>query len=157
MKLRPFPTGLASLLLILFFSGASAKDKFQFYPDSTKKSVKVFLNCPNSWCWQDYLRTQTTWAYFVQDQFVADVNLRINSLENGSGGSQYKLIFEGLGKIAHLQATMLGKGNTYVKKDRTVFRLSAAGPLTWASNPALTSAASISVQCKNPSAGLALK
>jgi hypothetical protein len=106
VKLRPFPTGLALLLFIHFFSGASAKDRFDYYPDSTKKSVKVFLNCPNSWCWQDYLRTQTTWAYFVQDQFVADVNLRINSLENGSGGSQYKLIFEGLGKIAHLQDTV---------------------------------------------------
>jgi len=78
----------------------------EHFPDSSRKSVKVFLNCPNSWCWQDYLRTQTTWAYFVQDQFVADVNLRINSLENGSGGSQYKLIFEGLGKISHLTDTV---------------------------------------------------
>jgi hypothetical protein len=75
-------------------------------PDDPAKTLKVFLNCPNSWCWQDYLRTQTTWAYFVQDQFVADVNLRINSLENGSGGSEYKLIFEGIGKIAQLRDTV---------------------------------------------------
>jgi len=92
---------------ILFLTGKSlAGGNPGHFPDSSRKSVKVFLNCPNSWCWQDYLRSQTTWAYFVQDQFVADVNLRSNSLENGSGGSQYKLIFEGLGKISHLNDTV---------------------------------------------------
>lgn len=95
------------LLAVFLLSGKSmALGIYGFFPDSSRKSVKVFLNCPNSWCWQDYLRTQTTWAYFVQDQFVADVNLRINSLENGSGGSQYKLIFEGLGRISHLNDTV---------------------------------------------------
>jgi len=42
----------------------------------------------------------------VQDQFVANVNLRINSLENGSGGSEYKLIFEGQRNITHLRDTV---------------------------------------------------
>lgn len=73
--------------------------------DSTRSAVKVYLNC-NYGCYQDYLKSQTTWAYFVQDQFVADVNLRINSLSNGSGGSEFKLIFEGQGKIAHLSDTV---------------------------------------------------
>ena len=84
---------------------------FKIPAEDSSRSVKVFLNCAGFWCWQDYLKSQTTWAYFVQDQFVADVNLRINSLENGSGGSQYKLIFEGLGKITHLKDTVTFSSN----------------------------------------------
>jgi hypothetical protein len=93
------------ILLLILLTGSAYGNGFHFAGDSSQ-SVKVFLNCPNSWCWQDYIRSQTTWAYFVQDQFVADVNLRINSLENGSGGSAYKLIFEGQRKIAHLRDTV---------------------------------------------------
>jgi hypothetical protein len=94
------------LLQILMFQSKAVSLGLESQSDSVNKAVKVFLNCPGFWCWNDYLKSQTTWAYFVQDQFVADVNLRINSLENGSGGSEYKLIFEGLGKIKHLRDTV---------------------------------------------------
>ena len=97
-------TGLLLFILLLPFQGKGMLN-------DSGRTVKVFLNCPNSWCWQDYLRSQTTWANFVQDQFVADVNLRINSLDNGSGGSQYKLIFEGIGRIEHLRDTVTFSSN----------------------------------------------
>ncbi len=106
MKKNILPLLLGQILL---FSPVAMA--FSTPSSDTSRSVRVFLNCGDFWCWQDYLKSQTTWAYFVQDQFVADVNLRINNLENGSGGSQYKLIFEGLGKIAHLKDTVTFSSN----------------------------------------------
>jgi hypothetical protein len=101
---------LRKLLPLLVFSmvffqvTGSVRTRFYFLKDSLKRSLKVFLNCPYG-CWEDYLKSQSTWANFVQDQFVADVNLRINSLQNGGGGSSYKMIFEGTGKIVNLRDT----------------------------------------------------
>lgn len=100
-------TGLPLLFFLLIHSlQTAAKQSSKLLPDSSRKPVKVFLNCSNWGCYQDYLKSQTTWAYFVQDQFVADVNLRINSLSTGSGGTEYNLIFEGQKKIAHLTDTV---------------------------------------------------
>ena len=101
---------LSALVFILLltgghFSKAQNSGNLAIAADSNKQAIKVFINC-SSWCYDDYLKTQTTWAYFVQDQFVADVNLRINSLSTGSGGGQYNLIFEGQGKISHLRDTV---------------------------------------------------
>ncbi len=69
------------------------------------KSLNVFVRC-SSWCYTDYLKTEITWANFVQDQFVADVNLRISALGTGSGGFEYQLIFEGSNNIKHLIDTV---------------------------------------------------
>ena len=74
--------------------------------DSSIKSLKVFLNCSSYNCYSQYLKTQTTWVYFVQDQFVADVNLRINTLPTGSGGDAYQLIFEGQKGLNNLRDTI---------------------------------------------------
>jgi hypothetical protein len=84
----------------LFFLGQSAPTA-----DSTSKSLKVFLNCQTQ-CYGSYLKTEITWVYFVQDQFVADVNLRINSLTTGSGGQQYSLIFEGRKSLKGMNDTL---------------------------------------------------
>ncbi len=92
------------LLFCVIFSLTSAVTSAQ--TDSASKSLKVYLNCSSYNCYNQYLKTQTTWIYFVQDQFVADVNLRINSLSTGSGGDEYNLIFEGLKDLQHLRDTV---------------------------------------------------
>jgi hypothetical protein len=68
-------------------------------------SLNVFVRC-NARCYGDYLKTEITWVNSVQDQFVADVSLRITALETGSGGLEYQLIFEGNNKIKHLVDTI---------------------------------------------------
>ncbi len=73
--------------------------------DSTSGSINVFLNC-NDYCYQDFMRTQITWVNFVQDQFVADVNLIITSLGTGSGGSSYMLYFNGKNQFESMVATL---------------------------------------------------
>ncbi|MFM7728307.1 MAG: hypothetical protein ACKO7B_16530, partial [Flavobacteriales bacterium] len=64
----------------------------QMQADSTS-GLNVYINC--IYCYQNYLKTQITWANFVQDQFVSDVDLTITSLSTGSGGNQYQLLFAG--------------------------------------------------------------
>ncbi len=73
------------------------------------KSLQVYISCGSSGyldCQTTYLKTKITWAYFVQDQFVADVNVRINALNTGSGGQQYQMIFEGLKSLEGLRDTV---------------------------------------------------
>lgn len=72
-------------------------------PDSSK-NMKVYINC--DYCYQDYLRTQITWADFVQDQFVSDVDLTITSLGTGSGGIEYLLQFAGKKSLSGLRDTL---------------------------------------------------
>jgi hypothetical protein len=88
---------IAILLCSVFFQTNAQTDN--------TKSLNVFIRC-SAWCYTDYLKTEITWANFVQDQFVADVNLRISALETGSGGFEYQLIFEGNNKIKHLIDTV---------------------------------------------------
>jgi hypothetical protein len=75
----------------------------QVAPDSSS-SLKVYINC--IYCYQDFLRTQITWANFVQDQFVSDVDLTITSLPTGSGGTEFLLQFAGKKSLAGLRDTM---------------------------------------------------
>jgi hypothetical protein len=72
--------------------------------DHESKSIKVYITC--GYCFEDFIKTKVTWAYFVQDQFVADVNVRINALQTGSGGLQYQFIFQGLKTLSKLQDTI---------------------------------------------------
>ena len=71
--------------------------------DSTS-NFKVYINC--NYCYQDFLKTQITWANFVQDQFVSDVDLTITSLRTGSGGNEFQLQFAGKKELVGLRDTM---------------------------------------------------
>ena len=67
-------------------------------------NFKVYINC--NYCYQDFLKTQITWANFVQDQFVSDVDLTITSLRTGSGGNEFQLQFAGKKELVGLRDTM---------------------------------------------------
>jgi len=70
----------------------------------SSQNLKVYINC--MYCYQPYLRTQITWADFVQDQFVSDVDLTITSLQTGGGGDEYLLQFAGKKSMAGLRDTL---------------------------------------------------
>lgn len=55
--------------------------------------LKVFIDCSNVWCDNNYLRTEITLVDFVNNRDVADVHVLITAVENGNGGSSYQLIF----------------------------------------------------------------
>jgi hypothetical protein len=93
------------IFAIVFFLVLSCGQKLiaQVAADSSA-NFKVYINC--NYCYQDFLRTQITWANFVQDQFVSDVDLTITSLPTGSGGTEFLLQFAGKKSLSGLRDTM---------------------------------------------------
>jgi hypothetical protein len=89
------------LFTLLFFhvQGAMAQSA-----DSCAKSINVYLNC--NFCYESFLKTEITWVNFVQDQFVADVNLLVATIGTGSGGTDYTLYFQGLKKCNGMNDTL---------------------------------------------------
>ena len=90
-----------SLLMGIFLSSKS-QDTSVVQTHNTH--LKVFLNC--GYCYQSYLKTQITWADFVQDQFVADVDLLVATIGTGSGGTNYSLQFTGQNHFRGMNDTL---------------------------------------------------
>ncbi|MEO1011533.1 MAG: DUF481 domain-containing protein [Bacteroidota bacterium] len=61
---------------------------------SEKGIVKLFIDCR---CERSYIRQEINFVNHVRDQGLANVNLFIYDIANGSGGRTYKLEFEGVG------------------------------------------------------------
>ena len=72
--------------------------------DTVSGGLKVFVNC--QFCYEQYLRTQITWVDFVQDQFVSEVDLLVTTINTGSGGTDYKLYFEGKKSFIGMKDTL---------------------------------------------------
>jgi len=82
----------AKLIVLLFCVIPQLSGQASTMNEPTK-NINVYLNC--SYCYEDFLKTEITFVNFVQDQFVADVNLLITTLTTGSSGEQFNLIFIG--------------------------------------------------------------
>lgn len=57
--------------------------------------LKVFIDCSNTWCDMQYIRSAINIVDFLLDNAAADVHVLITSQSTGSGGDQYQLIFFG--------------------------------------------------------------
>lgn len=72
--------------------GISSTSYSQIVPE---QKIKLFVDCSNSFCDMNYIRTQITFVDYVLDNKAADIDLLITQQNNGGGGSQYQLIFFG--------------------------------------------------------------
>jgi hypothetical protein len=88
------------LFLLLCTIGAKAQVQMNDSIGAKANAIRVYLNC--SYCYQSYLKTEITWVDFVQDQYVANINLLITSLSTGSFG----LIFIGKEEFAGMRDTL---------------------------------------------------
>ncbi|MFN5294960.1 MAG: hypothetical protein ACK5BL_05475 [Flavobacteriales bacterium] len=95
---------LRSLVLFSLIALCNSGIAIAQAPDSSSSNLNVYINC--IYCYQEFIRTQITWADFVQDQFVSDVDLTITSLPTGSGGDEFQLQFAGKRSLAGLRDTM---------------------------------------------------
>jgi len=68
-------------------------------------ALRVFLDCPNSFCDFDYYRTEITFVNWVRDRQFAQVHVLITSQETG-GGREYALTFIGLERFAGAADTL---------------------------------------------------
>jgi hypothetical protein len=77
-----------TLLLILLRTAS--------YPQSINPAkLKVFVDCKNVHCDNNFIRTEITLVDFVLDRVAADVHLLITSTRTGNGGRSLQYIFFG--------------------------------------------------------------
>ena len=68
-------------------------------------AVRVFLDCPNSFCDFDYYRTEITFVNWVRDRQFAQVHVLVTTQETG-GGHEYTVGFIGLERFAGTEDTL---------------------------------------------------
>jgi len=66
-----------------------------FTQQSIRSKLKVFIDCSNTWCDMQYIRSSINIVDFLLDNVASDVHVLITSQSTGSGGDQYQVIFFG--------------------------------------------------------------
>lgn len=59
---------------------------------------KIFLNCANTRCFDDFVRTELSFFDFVRDRYVCEVEVLMTSLNTAAGGRDYSVTFIGQGR-----------------------------------------------------------
>ena len=90
---------LIALLFCAFLINA------QNNPQSAQR-LKVFIDCSNTWCDHNFIKTEINIIDFFLDNQAADVHVLITEQSTGSGGSQYQLIFFGQNRFKNLSDTL---------------------------------------------------
>lgn len=89
---------IAYLLLIL--SG------FVLAQDNSTEKLNIFLDCSNTRCDWDYIRTEINVVNFSLDRKAADVHVLITDQRTGGGGRWYQMIFYGQKIYSSLKDTL---------------------------------------------------
>ena len=79
---------------------------FALTQSSTLARLKVFVDCSNTWCDMQYIRTEINIVDFLLDNAAADVHILVTSQGTGGGGYQYQLIFFGQQRFKSLGDTL---------------------------------------------------
>jgi len=90
------------------FSSLAAQDSTRTAQDS---AVRVFLDCPDSFCDFDYYHTEITFVNWVRDRTYAQVHVLVTTQQTGSG-QEYTLAFIGLGRFAGTADTLRWNSKT---------------------------------------------
>ncbi|MEO7984202.1 MAG: hypothetical protein ABI688_08985 [Bacteroidota bacterium] len=92
---------LAALTAIILFSSAAGQNN-----SAIRGKLKVFIDCSNTWCNMDFIRTEINLVDFMLDRMAADVHVLVTEQSTGSGGSKYQLIFFGQNNFKSQQDTL---------------------------------------------------
>ena len=71
---------------------------------SEESPLKVFLDCEG--CFSDFLRAEVPFVDHVRDRAEADVHVLISTIETGSGGREYTIVFTGLKAFSGADRTL---------------------------------------------------
>lgn len=74
---------------------------------NSNKKLGVYIDCSSTWCDLDYFKTEIKIVDFLRDRLAADVHVLVTSIETGSGGTRYSLIFYGQNRFANLLDTIM--------------------------------------------------
>ena len=89
------------IILIFLLSGLGLRSQ-----NNIPQKLKVFIDCSNTYCDMTFIRTEINVVDFLLDRVAADVHVLITSLRNGSGGSQYQVIFYGQNSFKQAKDTL---------------------------------------------------
>lgn len=92
----------ALLLAALAVQTPPPQDSIRAAQDS---ALRVFLDCPDSYCDFDYYRTEITFVNWVRDRRFAQLHLLITTQSTG-GGREHTLTFIGLERFAGVEDTL---------------------------------------------------
>src|ERR1041385_6094694 len=88
--------GWVAAACALAVSPLAAQDSTRTAQDS---AVRVFLDCPDSFCDFDYYHTEITFVNWVRDRTYAQVHVLVTTQGTG-GGQEYTLAFIGQERFA---------------------------------------------------------
>src|SRR3989442_5749955 len=88
--------GVVAAACAFAFAPLEAQDSTRTVQDS---AVRVFLDCPDTFCDFDYSRTEITFVNWVRDRQFAQVHILVTTQPTG-GGQEYTLSFIGLERFA---------------------------------------------------------
>src|SRR4030095_3320498 len=89
---------LTLLLFTLFIKAQNSKQP--------SHRLKVFIDCNNTWCDQNFIKTEINIVDFLLDNQAADLHILITEQETGGGGSQFQLIFFGQNRFKQMTDTL---------------------------------------------------
>lgn len=69
--------------------------------------LKVYIDCNNTRCDMDFIRTEINIIDFYLDRLAADVHILITDQRTGGGGRQYQFIYFGLNRFKNITDTIL--------------------------------------------------
>ncbi len=94
-------------------SPLAAQDSIRTAQDS---AVRVFLDCPDTFCDSDYYHTEITFVNWVRDRQFAQVHVLITT-QNTGGGQEYTMAFIGLERFAGTVDTLRWTSRTRDTQD----------------------------------------
>ena len=121
--MRPSPSLAVLAVLGLFAAGPAAHAQ-------TTGGLRVALDCQNTYCDTDFLRTEIAFVTFVREPADADVQVLATEQRNGGGGRTYTLRFLGRGRLAAVRdelTTATAANATSDEERRALARTLAAG------------------------------
>lgn len=92
---------LLPLIIFVLFTQSSVGQN-----TSTPNRLKVFLDCSNTWCDPDFIKTEINIVDYFLDNRESDVHILITEQPTGGGGSQYQLIFFGQNRFKNQPDTL---------------------------------------------------
>jgi len=94
--------GVIAAACAFAFSALAAQDSARTAQDS---AVRVFLDCPDTFCDFDYYRTEITFVNWVRDRQYAQVHVLVTTQRTGAG-QEYTLAFIGMERFASTADTL---------------------------------------------------
>src|SRR5881296_354113 len=105
--------GVMAAACAFAFAPLAAQDSTRTVQDS---AVRVFLDCPDTFCDFDYYRTEITFVNWVRDRQFAQVHVLVTTQRTG-GGQEYTLAFIGLERFARTVDTLRWTSRTTDTED----------------------------------------